>query len=353
MESAGNGGLLVGVIPGKVRQTVHNLAQKYRQTERRKAEKQEFEASCKRLSVNASWDDYLAAREQTLCSVREYFLFSFYEKTPEERDTYLTELRRNRFIHEIGDDESGYGSVPGNKILFNLLFGEFLCREWLNPTACTAQEFAAFVKKHGTVMVKPACDGCGRGIRLYSYAGDEDAFAQHGELAGAAVLVEEMPAQHEQLNRLNPHCLNTVRVTTYTDRDDVHVILSTIRTAKDDSVVDNFHAGGFCMAVNSKTGVIFSDGVDGQERVYVTHPVTGVTLRGFALPNWEKALDVVRRASRIMYELPKCRFLGWDIAFLANGEVAVLECNLRQGVETQIPHGRGMYHELEALKAKR
>lgn len=170
-----------------------------------------------------------------------------------------------------------------------------------------------------------------RGIRLYSYAGDEDAFAQHGELAGAAVLVEEMPAQHEQLNRLNPHCLNTVRVTTYTDRDDVHVILSTIRTAKDDSVVDNFHAGGFCMAVNSKTGVIFSDGVDGQERVYVTHPVTGVTLRGFALPNWEKALDVVRRASRIMYELPKCRFLGWDIAFLANGEVAVLECNWRQG----------------------
>ena len=67
----------------------------------------------------------------------------------------------------------------------------------------------------------------------------------------------------------------------------------------------------------------------------------------------EKALDVVRRASRIMYELPKCRFLGWDIAFLANGEVAVLECNWRQGVETQIPHGRGMYHELEALKAKR
>lgn len=57
----------------------------------------------------------------------------------------------------------GYGSVPGNKILFNLLFGEFLCREWLNPTACTAQEFAAFVKKHGTVMVKPACDGCGPG----------------------------------------------------------------------------------------------------------------------------------------------------------------------------------------------
>ena len=48
---------------------------------------------------------------------------------------------------------------------------------------------------------------------------------------------------------------------------------------------------------------------------YPTHPLTGTKLNGFQLPNWDKALDVLHRASREMYALPGCRYLGWDIAF--------------------------------------
>ena len=42
-----------------------------------------------------------------------------------------------------------------------MLFGKYLAREWLNPTSATPAQFAAFVKKHGRVMLKPACDGKG------------------------------------------------------------------------------------------------------------------------------------------------------------------------------------------------
>ena len=122
--------------------------------------------------------------------------------------------------------------------------------------------------------------------------------------------------------------LNTVRVTTYTDRDEVHIILATLRSATDAKIVDNFAVGGMLLAVDLQSGKVVSDGIDEKMRTYVTHPVTGVALRGFQLPNWSKAMDVVRRASRDMYAMPQCRFLGWDIAFFKNGDVGIIECCL-------------------------
>ena len=125
-----------------------------------------------------------------------------------------------------------------------------------------------------------------------------------------------------------------------------------LRTARGVSIVDNFDAGGIHVAVDLATGKLCSNATDEQMHDYPTHPLTGTKLNGFQLPNWDKALDVLHRASREMYALPGCRYLGWDIAFLKNGEVSVIECNWRQGVEAQQPHSRGIYHELDALRQK-
>ena len=141
--------------------------------------------------------------------MREYFLFHFYERTPEERDTFVTTARRDEMIHEIGDDETINASAPGNKILFNRLFGEFLCREWLNPTTCTGEEFADFARRHRRVMVKPARAGRGEGLAIYEYESAAAALAFHASLQGQAMLVEEIPVQHPQMDRLNPNCINT------------------------------------------------------------------------------------------------------------------------------------------------
>ena len=68
--------------------------------------RRDFEADRARFGVQASWKDFLRAREQTLCTTREYFLFHFYERSDAERDTFLTTQRRDDLIHAIGDDET-------------------------------------------------------------------------------------------------------------------------------------------------------------------------------------------------------------------------------------------------------
>ena len=342
-------------VKSDVRELVHKAAQHYRDRQTTADWKRQFDelrAAHGAMAANARFEDFLDAREQTGCMVREYFLFRFYEKSRAERDTYLTYDRRDRFIHDIHDDESCNATVPGNKVLFNMLFDKYLAREWLNPTSATPEEFVAFVKKHGRVMLKPACDGKGHGISIYEYTTDEDARALHGSLIGASMLAEEVLIQHPPLGRINPHCINTVRVATYTDRDDEHMVLATLRCARGESIVDNFAAGGIHVAVDMRTGRLCSNATDEQMHDYPTHPLTGTKLNGFQLPNWDKALDVLHRASREMYALPGCRYLGWDIAFLKNEEISIVECNWRQGPEAQQPHPQGVYHELAALGQK-
>ena len=82
------------------------------------------------------------------------------------------------------------------------------------------------------------------------------------------------------------------------------------------------------------------------------HPLTGTALKGFQIPNWDKAIDVVERAARLAYTLPQCRWIGWDLAFLADGDVAIIEGNWRPGTLAQNTHPRGIYHELLKLTDK-
>ena len=339
-------------ISRAARQLAHVCAQKYRERERLRAAKREFDRFRALTGIDTPWERYCAAYATIRCDVREYFYFQFYQRTREVGDTFLTTRRRDCFVHRIGDDETGNCTAPGNKILFNMLFGEFLGREWLNPTAVTPEEFAAFVKKHGRVLIKPAGDGCGHGVHAYRYEGWKAALERHAELLGKNVLAEQMPAQHPRMDLLNPHCLNTARVTTYTDRDDVHILLASLRSTKDTRVVDNFSAGGIAMAIDLRTGALTSDAIDGALRSFSEHPLTKTPLRGFALPDWPEALEMVRRAARKIYGMPRCRFLGWDVAFLATGP-AILEVNWRAGCGEQMPHEKGIYYELEALGRKR
>ena len=106
------------------------------------------------------------------------------------------------------------------------------------------------------------------------------------------------------------------------------------------------------VAVDWKTGQFIADGIDQDFRRIATLPLTGTVLKGFQVPNWDKALDAVRRAARKAYALPQCHWIGWDLAFLANEEVAIVEGNWRQGPLAQNTHPRGIYHELKELSKK-
>ena len=48
--------------------------------------------------------------------------------------------------------------------------------------------------------------------------------------------------------------------------------------------------------------------------------MTGTPIKGFQFPDWDKATDLVKRASMV---IPQVAYIGWDVAFSDKGPVLV------------------------------
>src|SRR5262249_54451917 len=118
--------------------------------------------------------------------------------------------------------------------------------------------------------------------------------------------------------------LATVRVgTCRNERGDYEVTNAAFRMAQgDNTVVDNFHAGGILAKVDIRTGVLgratdgamaLGPGTGWCER----HPDTGAQILGRRLPAWLQVVALARRAHATAFA--DHVVIGWDIAILDDG----------------------------------
>ena len=181
------------------------------------------------LQLQVPFRQFVEARRRTGCEVDEYFAFEFFKKTPEQQETFLTRERRSEVIRAIGDLDMPW-TIPGNKLLFNMIFGEFLARDWINPTQASSAEFVRFVREHGEVMIKPALDYGGKGIEVLPLRGRRGrarapqpaAWAGNGR-GGADGATPGHGAPKPTLHQFRARF-------TYTDCDDVHILFATARS---------------------------------------------------------------------------------------------------------------------------
>ena len=304
----------------------------------------------KQLNKNVSWREITRSREKFYSSVDEYFYFEFYDKTDEERNEYLTLWRQDEITRRIGDICESV-TLFRSKILFNALFEDFLNREWCNPSACDAQEFVDFVSRHGAVIVKPSNMSQGTGIYAFTHKSDQDTLALYEKLRGRNLHVEEIIKQHPAMAAFNKAAVATVRIATYADTDDVHVVAAALRTAiREDTCTDNLHSGGCACPVDPETGVVINNAYNSDMERFDVHPLSGIRFIGFQIPFWDQALSLVRAAARRAYAY-NCHWVGWDVSFTPDG-VTLIEGNCRQGTQLLQTGSVGLYARLLQLSRK-
>jgi hypothetical protein len=138
-------------------------------------------------------------------------------------------------------------------------------------------------------------------------------------------LAEEFVEQHPLVNKLNPSCLNTVRVVTIRTGDQIDIIGAAIRLGVNNDV-DNFHSGGIAINVDLSTGCLKGEGFKLAPSIpesFSEHPITKIKLDGYHLPHWNLVLETVTKASLMV---PEVRTVGWDVAITENG-VSLIEGN--------------------------
>lgn len=290
--------------------------------------------------------DIISCRIRFGCSCRDYDRYQFYK---------YKNLYRKNFIadHHLKLIRKWTGNVQ-NKWEDYQCLKDLISRQILLLPDCGAEAFAAFLKHHRKVVVKPCSSRAGVGMRILEYTNDEDALAFFSSLKEIR-MCEEYVYQHPVIGALNPSSLNTLRIVTLLDGDKFTILSAALKMgSRADSIADNLHQNGIAAGVHLDTGIVHTFGRDYADHVYAYHPVSGTQIIGLQVPHWEQVKVTLQQAHFKMHAKP---YIGWDVAITQTG-VEIIEANVLPGHVTmqffdQIPKGKPVLEQAKRSLRKK
>ena len=217
-------------------------------------------------------------------------------------------------------------------------------------------------KKVTSCVIKPAVDGAhGAGVFvckkieftptdcILTKSNEEQLSLQEfcRQNSHTSWLFESIVKQSEQIERINPSSVNTVRFMTalFPDKS-VKVFATFMKIGRAGSDVDNAGGGGNVdCAVNIDTGECynalqfnsFNDIKDVDN-----HPDSGERINGIKINNWD---DIKRHLCSYQARIPQLKIIGWDVALTNNGPV-IIEINNYWDTTGQLFLGKGWRKEV-------
>ena len=250
---------------------------------------------------------------------KDYELCEWWNLNDSQRATYVTRGINNTIVTLLNNKD--FYHILDNKIEFNKTFSNYLGRKWLDMQAATTEDFKAFLQGLDIIISKPSEEACGRGVEKLNVADYPSAEALFEHLKSInSGLVEEFVVQHEAVAKLYPLSVNTYRIVTVLTDGVPHIVYAFIRIGNGGRFVDNINAGGMAAPINIETGVIEYPAFDKDSIYYETHPYTNCPIKGYQLPQWEKAVETVLSAATVV---PEVGYVGWDIAATKDGVVMI------------------------------
>lgn len=138
-------------------------------------------------------------------------------------------------------------------------------------------------------------------------------------------LVQERARNHPAIADLSNGALNTIRfISCLDERNQPEIIGAVLKMAVGANVtIDNVHAGAIAAGVDlvrGRLGQATYAGFDSSKGWIDFHPVTGAPISGRALPMWNEACELVRRAHSAFDDWV---VVGWDVAITGDGAYLV------------------------------
>ena len=191
----------------------------------------------------------------------------------------------------------------------------------------TREEAIALCLKEERLIVK---------LTTHSSGGRSIQVLEKGEVSEAAVrkifdeyetnfIFQEIVEQHEDLARLNPTSLNTLRVISFFFENETHILSAQLRIGGEGARIDNYSSNGFACNVNPD-GRLNERAINKSGWV-TTHP-RGFRFRDIVVPNFDKVVAVIKEEAA---KLPYLNIIGWDFAIGKDGEPVFIEMNVFPG----------------------
>ena len=278
-------------------------------------------------------------------TISDYFELRFFEKNSKEKKEYLTSKDGLRFAQYV-DSQEVFTQLCSKKEMYREL-KKYVKRDQLYSAESTKEDFEKFVDKHNSFLYKPDVADCGRGIEKWtvSKGSIEDLY---NKFKKSPAVLDELVTQHQELSKLNPSSVNTIRIFTVMIGNECEIIGAALRMGVGDTVIDNYSAGGVVGSIDEKTGIVRDDGEDAIGRRYEMHPTSKIRMKGFKIPNWETVIEFVRECAQ-NYPL---KYVAWDIAIREN-DCVLIEANPNGMANViQIAGAKGRKKQYEELRRK-
>lgn len=194
-----------------------------------------------------------------------------------------------------------------------------------------------------TLFVKKYNGECGDGVFSVHVESTDTVIVNHvrmnttdfkEKLTEAEYIVQEKIVQHEMLDKINPSCINTVRIVTILDKNqEPQVFAKVLRIGVNGAVNDNASTGGFYVNIDDE-GKLDAKGFSHKGFIY-KHPDSGAEFAGQVIPMWTEVVKAVKYMHQF---LPQIKSIGWDVAITPTEPVLVegndnWEVSLHQDVE--------------------
>ncbi len=285
----------------------------------------------KKVSKKAKKPTIYILIDMMICGIKyqagymDYQEFEFYLLNKNERKTYLTRGINNAIVSKYNNKD--YWHILNDKIEFNNKFKKYLNRDYLDLRNTSINDFKSFIKNKDYIIAKELDNCGGKGISKINLKEYKDIDKLYKELLNnKQYLIEDLIIQNKELNRLYPDSINSLRIITFNDGKEVNILQTIIRIGNN-SFVDNFSSGGMYTFVSDE-GVITVPAIDQKDNKIYKHPKTNTEIVGFKIPNFDKAIKLVKEASKL---IPEIKYIGWDVA-IEEDKVSLIEGNEYPGV---------------------
>ena len=279
---------------------------------------------CDHETAAAEYDDAVA---RTGCRPDEYLEYEFYNLTPEKQDSILLLSHIKKIRKAINFDRFWY-RVFKFKDKTNELLADYTKRKWCVSTEVSFEEFRDLFANSKKVFYKAYDSFGGKGAKAFELNDDniKDVYDEIQSMGKG--MVEEFVVQHHIMNEMSPTAVNTIRIVSMAsdepineDGDHFKIAWATLKMGGATGCVDNLRGGGVGAAVDLDTGTLCTDAVsDAGKTIYQTHPVTGTKIKGFKIPFFKEAVDMVRE---IVETKHVGGYIGWDVAITEDGPMLI------------------------------
>ena len=150
----------------------------------------------------------------------------------------------------------------------------------------------------------------------------------HKNLSNEFYIVQEGLVQHEVMNTLYPHSINTFRIMTECINGNVRVLYALVRMGSGGQQIDNASSGGLYIKIDPETGILAEQAFAFNRFTFYKHPDTEFVFKDAPIESWHEAKKFTIEVAKKFREI---KYMGWDIAFTIYGP-SVIELNNAPGI---------------------